>query len=245
MSCAVTSSVCATRRVAAVRGQRAAAKRRDRRVGLRQPPRCCVSSSTYASRSGCRRAERARRPEFRDQRAPRGRHVVHRRRRQHPRGPQGGAGRSGRGRGAGPRGRRPRRPDRHAVARTVGAARGGYPRAPRRGNRDRRGRARRNGAGRGGSLGGHAFPGLRGVRRARELQAGCRRRRRGRHLVTRACTGKPSRALRNAFTESWEGRDDEVGEGVRRRTRRYGALARAQWTATWWMGFFRWARWQR
>jgi enoyl-[acyl-carrier protein] reductase II len=33
-------------------------------------------------------------------------------------------------------------------------------------------------------------------------------------LVTRACTGKPSRALRNAFTESWEGRDDEVGPGV-------------------------------
>ena len=36
----------------------------------------------------------------------------------------------------------------------------------------------------------------------------------GATLVTRACTGKPSRALRNAFTESWEGRDDEVGEGV-------------------------------
>lgn len=32
----------------------------------------------------------------------------------------------------------------------------------------------------------------------------------GSTLVTRACTGKPSRALRNRFTESWEDRPDEI-----------------------------------
>jgi enoyl-[acyl-carrier protein] reductase II len=33
-------------------------------------------------------------------------------------------------------------------------------------------------------------------------------------LVTRACTGKPSRALRNSFTESWIGRDHEIAPGL-------------------------------
>lgn len=32
----------------------------------------------------------------------------------------------------------------------------------------------------------------------------------GATIVSRACTGKPSRALRNRFTESWEGRDEEI-----------------------------------
>jgi enoyl-[acyl-carrier protein] reductase II len=37
-------------------------------------------------------------------------------------------------------------------------------------------------------------------------------------LVSRACTGKPSRALRNAFTESWVGRDAEIGPGLTQAT---------------------------
>lgn len=33
-------------------------------------------------------------------------------------------------------------------------------------------------------------------------------------IVTRACTGKPSRALRNEFTLAWEGRDADVAPGM-------------------------------